>query len=117
MADEPSHLTVSTQNGAHVVEFSDRKILEVSIRNIGEQLSVLVDAQDAINLILSFKEVDHISSAALGMLISIQKAVMKKQGKMLLSDLDPRIYEVFKITGLHKLFEIHDTVDQAMKHI
>jgi len=117
MPEEPSHLTVSTQDGGHVVEFSDRKILEVSIRNIGDQLSGLVAAQEAIKLVLSFKNVDHISSAALGMLLNVQKAVMQKQGKLFLSDLDPRIYEVFKITGLHKLFEIHETVDQAIKRI
>ncbi len=117
MPEEPSHVTVTAKNGAHVVEFSDRKILEVSIRNIGDELSVLVDAQDAIRLVLSFKNVDHISSAALGMLISVQKAVRQKQGKLFLADLEPRIYEVFKITGLHKLFEIHETVDRVMEHV
>jgi anti-sigma B factor antagonist len=60
--------------------------------------------------------VEHLSSAALGMLIKLGKEVTRKKGKLILSDIRPQIYEVFRITRLHKMFEIHDTAGQAMKH-
>ena len=117
MSEEPAHLTVSTKDGVKIVEFSDRKILEeLSIRSIEEQLFALVDAEEGIKLLLNFKLVEHLSSAALGMLINLEKQVAARKGKLILSEIRPQIYEVFKITRLHRLFKIHDTAGQAMKH-
>ncbi|HUU84048.1 MAG TPA: STAS domain-containing protein [Phycisphaerae bacterium] len=117
MAEEQPHLSITSKDGVHIVEFSDRKILEeLSIRNIEEELSTLVAAEEGIKLLLNFKNVEHLSSAALGMLINLEKEVAHKNGKLILSDIRPQIYEVFRITRLHKMFEIHDSVGQAMKH-
>ena len=116
MSEEPAHLTVSTKDGVQIVEFSARKILEeLSIRSIEEQLFALVDSQEGIKLLLNFKRVEHLSSAALGMLINLDKQVAARKGKLILSEIRPQIYEVFKITRLNRLFKIHDTAGQAMK--
>jgi anti-sigma B factor antagonist len=47
------------------------------------------------------------------MLITLKKKVEEKQGKLKLSDINPQIYEVFKITRLNKIFDIHPSVDKA----
>lgn len=117
MSEEQSHLSVTSKDGVHIVEFSDRKILEeLSIRHIEDELFALVNAEEGIKLLLNFKNVEHLSSAALGMLINLEKEVTRKKGKLILSDIRPQIYEVFRITRLHRMFEIHDTAGQAMKH-
>jgi anti-sigma B factor antagonist len=109
------HLKVRNSNGVHVVEFVDRKILEeIMIHEIADELMRLAEARPSINLLLSFKNVEHLSSAALGMLITLNKKVSDKAGQLRLSDITPQIYEVFKITGLKKIFQIHDTMDQAL---
>lgn len=112
-----SHLTVTAKaSGARVVEFADRRILEEPcISEIGEELTKLVQDGPKPRLLLSFKNVEHLSSAALGMLITLSKQVDEHQGKLRLSDITPQIYEVFKITRLNKLFEIHDTAEQALE--
>ncbi len=115
MADDRLHLTVRKNEAVNVVEFADRKILEeLTIREIEEELFKLVDSEKSIKLLLNFKNVEHLSSAALGMLINLDKQVNKQSGKLVLSDIKPQIYEVFKITRLNKLFEIHDTAAAAM---
>ena len=115
MAEEKSHLTVNDRDGVSVVEFADRKILdELCISEIREELSKLVVDADGIKLLLSFKNVEHLSSAALGVLITLNKQVSDHHGKLKLSDITPQIYEVFKITRLNKLFDIHDTTEQAL---
>jgi anti-sigma B factor antagonist len=58
--------------------------------------------------------VEHLSSAALGVLITLNKQVSDSKGKLKLSDITPQIYEVFKITRLNKLFDIHDTAEKAL---
>jgi len=116
MPEGQAHLTVARKDDVSVVEFSDRKILEeLSIREIEEELFGLVATGDSIKLLLNFRNVEHLSSAALGMLINLEKQVAAKDGKLMLSNINPQIFEVFKITRLHKMFEIHDTAAEALK--
>jgi anti-sigma B factor antagonist len=115
MAENSSHLSVQKRDSVEVVSFSDRKILEeLSIREIEDELFGLVSATPAIRLLLDFSNVEHLSSAALGMLINLQKEVGKQRGQLKLADIRPQIYEVFKITRLSKLFDIHGSVDEAL---
>lgn len=115
MAAAESHIKVTETDGVHVVEFCDRKILdELSITETEDQLRTVVEAKPSIRLLLNFGNVEHLSSAALGMLITLDKLVKEKKGRLKLSNINRQIYEVFKITRLNKLFEIHDTADEAL---
>jgi anti-sigma B factor antagonist len=115
MEQPSSHLRIKRSTGISVVEFADRKILEeLSIQEIGEELHKVVEAEPAIKLLLNFKNVDHLSSAALGMLITLNKRVKEQNGELRLSDINRQIYEVFKITRLNRVFDIHETADEAL---
>ncbi|MFQ5494955.1 MAG: STAS domain-containing protein [Phycisphaerae bacterium] len=115
MAEEQSHITVAEAGEVRVVTFSDRKILdELSIAEIRDELTQLVESTKRIKLLLSFKNVEHLSSAALGVLITLNKQVGEQKGTLKLSDICPRIFEVFKITRLNKLFDIHETSEAAL---
>lgn len=118
MADEQSHLSVTQTGEVRIVEFADSKILdELAISEIGEELTQIIDNQTESHskLLLCFRNVEHLSSAALGMLIMLNKKVAQRQGSLKLSDISPQIFEVFKITRLNKLFDIYDTAGQALK--
>jgi len=115
MAEAPSHIKVVDMSGVLHVEFSDRKILdELSINEILNELIALVESQSDVKLLLNFDNVDHLSSAALGMLITLNKRVGDLNGQLRLANISPQIYEVFKITRLNKLFEIHESTNAAM---
>jgi anti-sigma B factor antagonist len=118
MAQEPARLKL-TRNGDTVqVEFTSRKILdEANIADIGEQLTALVEKEERPKVIISFGAVDHLSSAALGTLITINNKIKQKQGQLRLSDINPQIYEVFTITKLNKLFRIYPTMKEAQESL
>jgi anti-sigma B factor antagonist len=110
-----SRLRVKQVSDVTQVEFIDRNILdEANIHQIGEEIAGLVDASPSPKLLISFSSVDHLSSAALGTLITINNKVKNRKGQLRLANIDPQIYEVFKITKLDKLFQIHDTTEAAM---
>lgn len=116
MAAEDSRLAVQEQGDVTRVGFLDRNILEeTSIQRIGDEVAELVDASTNPKLLLDFESVEHLSSAALGTLITINNRIKAKGGQLRLSSIDPNIYEVFKITKLNKLFQIHGTADEALK--
>lgn len=111
-----SRLRVRREGEVTVVEFIDRNILdEANIQMIGEEISRLIDAEPNPRLLISFANVDHLSSAALGTLITINNKIRNRSGQLRLAQIDPQIYEVFVITKLHNLFQIHDSTDEALR--
>ena len=90
-----------------VVNFTDKKILdEQNIQVIGEQLFSLVDELGRRKILLNFRNVEYLSSAALGKFITLNKKVSTSGGKLVLCNIDAQIFEVFQITKLDKLFKI-----------
>ena len=115
MSDQDSRLVVERMRSVTRVDFLDPDILdEPLIQRIGDRIGKLVEEDSNPRLILNFQEVEHLSSAALGALISINNKVREKGGQLRLACINPRIYEVFAITKLNKLFQIHDTVQEAV---
>src|SRR5688500_8100839 len=115
MPDSIPSLAVSEQKDIRVIEFTNNKILdEANIKEIGEGLNTLVDESPNPKLLLDFSTVDHLSSAALGMLINANKRIREKNGQLRLANIKPQIFEVFVITKLNKLFKILPNRDDAL---
>ncbi len=109
MASQESRLVIEQDSEVTMVGFLDRNILEeTSIQQIGDEIGALILASPNPKILLSFENVEHLSSAALGTLITINNNVKKQGGQLRLANIDPQIYEVFVITKLNKLFVIHD---------
>ena len=116
MPASESRLRVSESDGITRIEFIDRNILdEANIQTIGDEITGLIDRAGDPKLLISFANVDHLSSAALGTLITINNKVRDKSGQLRLADIDPQIYEVFVITRLNRIFDIHETAEEAVK--
>jgi anti-sigma B factor antagonist len=99
-----------------VVNFVDRKILdEQNIQIIGEQLFSLVDESGRRKVLLNFKNVEYLSSAALGKLITLNKKLHAAGGKLVLCEISPTIYEVFEITKLDQFFTIQKEEQAALQ--
>lgn len=113
--EKNSRLTISTEGDVTLVELAERRILdEVSISEIGDSLNALVVQSPKPRLVLDFSKVAHMSSSALGMLITLHKRTREKGGELRLCCIQPAIYEVFVITRLNEIFSIHQTRPQAM---
>ena len=114
MADH-RRIDISEVGNVTLVRFLDRKILdEPSIQTLGQVLFDLVEKQNRKQLLLNFAQVEFLSSAALGKLITLEKKVKSASGTIKLSNIRPEIYEVFNITRLNQVFEIHDDEAEAL---
>lgn len=116
MVAKDSRLVVQQDGQIIRIEFIDRNILEeASIQQIGDEISQLIEQSDNPRILISFANVEHLSSAALGTLITVNNKVRQKTGQLRLSNIAPSIYDVFVITKLNKLFQIHEDVEAATK--
>ncbi len=115
MSAQETRLRIRKQDRITIVEFVDRNILdEANISQIGEEIGGLVNEDPSPRLLISFANVDHLSSAALGALITINGRIKSKDGQLRLADINDQIIEVFRITRLDRLFQIHPSAREAL---
>ena len=108
-------LEVSESGDVTVVRFVDKKILDAAnIQELGTELFALVEEDKREKILLNFTNVEFLSSAALNKLIILDKKVKAARGRLKLSNLRPEIYEVFVITRLTQLFDIHEEEADAV---
>jgi anti-sigma B factor antagonist len=109
-------LEVEDVGDVAVVNFVDKKILdEQNIQMIGDDLFRLVDEQGRKKILLNFSNVEFLSSAALGKLITMNRKVQAVKGKLVLCGISKEIREVFEITKLDKLFVIRQEEQVALQ--
>lgn len=119
MAAMKPRISVEYAENATVVTFTDERILEEKdIQALQESImSVVESSGGGINLILDFSNVRFLSSAVLGLLMRISKRVYERDGQLRLCSIDPKIYEIFKITRLTRIFGIYDDVESATRDL
>jgi anti-sigma B factor antagonist len=114
-APSQRRLDIEEVGDVTVARFVDKKILdENNIQIIGTQLFGLLEEDGRKKIVLDFTNVEYLSSAALGKLITMDKKVKAAGGKLRLCNIRKDIYEVFAITRLNKVFDIRDTQDEAV---
>jgi len=109
---------VEYAENATIVTFTDERILEEKdIRALQESIMSVIEQAGRINLILDFYNVRFLSSAVLGLLIRISKKVYERDGQLRLCGINPKIYEIFRITRLTKIFDIYQDVKSAAESL
>ena len=114
MSAQASPLRISRVGEITQIEFTDSKILDESnIQQIADEMCEVVDGEATPRIMIKFGNVEHLSSAALGALITVNNRVKGKDGTLCLCEIDSQIREVFAITKLDKIFAIFETTDEA----
>lgn len=77
-----------------------------------EKLIELV-SDGSYDVVVNLEGVDFLDSTGLGVLVGALKRVKAHDGSLALVCTQDKILKIFKITGLTKVFPIHDSVEQA----
>jgi len=118
MAAIKPKISVEYAENATITTFTDEKILEEKdIKALQESIMSVIEQGGRMNLILDFCNVRFLSSAVLGLLIRISKRIYESDGQLRLCNISPRIYEIFKITRLTKIFDIYADVASAVESL
>jgi STAS domain len=73
-----------------------------------------IEVIDVAGTIVNMDQVEFLDSTGLGVLVGALKRVRAHDGSLDLVCTRERILKLFRITGLTKVFGIHQTVDQAI---
>jgi anti-sigma B factor antagonist len=108
MTAPSSHISVRKHDGVTRIDFVDRNILdELNIHQIGEELLTVVETEFRPKVVLVFRNVEHMSSAAFGTMMKLNERIKARDGQLRLCEIQPRIAEAFAITKLNRIFAIH----------
>lgn len=66
------------------------------------------------NIVVDLEQVDFLDSTGLGVLVGGLKKVRAHDGSLELVCSQERLLKIFRITGLAKVFVIHDSIDPAV---
>lgn len=58
------------------------------------------------NIDIDFEKINYIDSSGLGILVTILKKLMLRGGKLVLINVEKRVYNIFELSSLTKLMEI-----------
>ena len=85
-----------------------------SSNEVEETINSLIE-DGYLKIVVNFSETEYISSSGLRVMLASLKKLKRKDGDLKLASLKPYILEVFEIAGLTPIFDIYDSVDDAVK--
>ncbi len=101
-----------TEDGLTIVEV-EGEIDVYTAPKLRERLIDLVN-QGNFNIVVNMEKVEFLDSTGLGVLVGGLKRVRAHDGSLRLVCTQERILKIFRITGLTKVFPIHESVQEAL---
>ena len=71
--------------------------------------------QDVVKIVVDMQQVNWMNSSGLGMLVSGLTTARSSGGDLKLANLSPRVRRPLEITRLENVFEIYESVDDAIR--
>ena len=83
---------------------------------IQERIRELMD-EGVVKIVLDLSKVNWIDSTGLGELIASLSSIKKKDGNMVLSNLQAPVQSLLKMTNLTQIFEVFDDFEHAVAEL
>ncbi|MBA2481716.1 MAG: STAS domain-containing protein [Planctomycetes bacterium] len=92
----------------------ERLLDPASIASLSEGLSELVDRHPRISLVIDAADIGYLSSAMLGKLVALYKAIKVAKGRIAMGGVKPQLMPLFKVTQIDKLMPFFNDAGQAV---
>lgn len=106
-------ITQEVNNQTGILKLAGR-LDAASVKSLKESVNSLV-SKKIIYIVIDMAEVDFIDSSGLGSLVSCLRQVNKENGDIRLSSLEDQIRALIELTRLHRVFQIFDDCEAAIK--
>jgi len=106
-------ITTEKRNNRLIITISEKRIY-LGITDIFREEIIKITDEKINELIINLENVAVMNSAGLGVLIMVRDKVKKNEGRIKLTNLQPLMQDIFSRMRLDTLFEIFDTVEEAL---
>jgi anti-sigma B factor antagonist len=109
-------LEVEQVGDVTLVKVTQPRILDEEMtEEIGGQLFSLVKDLGCRKLVLNFDRVERLTSVLLGKLVLLHRKVEDAGGRLILCNIQPRVYEIFELLRLPHVLNIRAGEQQALQ--
>lgn len=105
-------ISIKYQNENVILGISGSILGEDRIQ-LSDKIQELVD-NGGKNVVLNLQDVDLMDSVGLGMLVALRTSLMRREVRLLLSNVDRSVRSLLLITKLNNVFDLYDTEDEAL---
>jgi anti-anti-sigma factor len=98
-----------------IVIDAQRLVDEGVVSQFNREMVELLDKSVEKHVLLHFGRVGFMASAALGVLAKVNRKCKEFEISLKLCNISPDILQVFKITGMNKIFSIHKDAAEAIQ--
>ena len=105
-------LNIEDKGKAKIVMLEGKLDVNLSV-SLESELDALIDSGSN-NLILEISKVEYLSSSGIRVFINMMRKVKDKNGRLVLASIPASIKKILKTVDLEDLFEVFDTVDEAL---
>lgn len=102
------------KKGQITIIITDERLDAVVAPQLKEMVKKLAE-QSKMRLVIDLAKTRFIDSSGCGALVASLRALLKSNGDMKIAGPSPQAKTLFQLTRLHRVFEIFDDVDQAVK--
>ena len=96
-----------------IVQLQDDPAFTDDLSALVEQL----DSKDDVDIVLSFSAVNHLNSSNIAKLLKLRKRIVGNKRRLILCAIDTKLWGLFLVTGLDKIFEFADNVATALTSV
>ena len=112
---KPAYFTIDDRGAVVVAHIAKAGLSEEdNIEQLGQELSMLVDQFGCRRLVVNFKIVMLITSAALGKFIALHRNLHRREGRLVLCGVAGMVQVVLETTKLNEYFTVTATADEAV---
>lgn len=105
--------TANASTGTTIVTCNVSELLNTEeVRAVGRFLVDLGHFKQ--NIVIDFRGLSFVTSEVLAYLVTLRKNCVKQGLKLALCDMGEGLKEAFKITSFERIFDIHDSLEQAL---
>ena len=100
-----------------VVRVMDHKLHEHESTQLIAEFNAYLTNSGKRLIVMDYTDVEFVSSAGLGAMITVSRAVTELEGKMVLTGVNDNIMQVMKLTKLDRLLMIEKDLAKAQKRL
>lgn len=101
---------------ARVVRVLESKLTYPILASFFGEVQKLIEA-GSLQIVIDLQAVSYIDSASIGCLMDIHRLLEEKSGVLRLCGLQPRVETMISMTGVHKIIELHRSLEEALQAV
>ena len=112
-----NNLSISVEEVSNVtIVHLDGRLDILSAESLQATMSMLVDENNKIRLIINCQKLSFISSAGLCLFMIYSKKIEKRGGRLIFSAFNGTNRKIFEITGYNKFFTVFPTIEEGIRY-